>query len=123
MSKRDQILAAEDIPVEKISVPEWGINGDPMTVLVKGMTGSERAAFMKDFSNEDGTVNYVAMYPSLLIKCVVDPDDGSRIFDDSDRDMIMQKAGAVLDRLSKVAFRLSGMGAEAIDDAQAKFPE
>ena len=42
MSIRDQIIAANDIQVELVEIPEWDV-----TILVKSMTGAERGQMLK----------------------------------------------------------------------------
>ena len=61
MSLRDKILNAKDIKEEKVFVKEWDAE-----ILVKGMTGKERAKFMK-MSVKGDTMDFEAMYPALVI--------------------------------------------------------
>ena len=37
MNLRDKILAAQDIPTETVTIPEWDV-----TLLVKGMSAGDR---------------------------------------------------------------------------------
>jgi hypothetical protein len=117
-SLRDQILEAQDISSEQIEVPEWKV-----TVEVRGMTGKERAQFMQEFSTDTGALDYERLYPSLLIKVLYDPESGEPIFRDSDGDFINMKSGQVLERLGRVATRLSGMTPEAEEEAKERFQE
>jgi len=47
---RDQILQAQDIARETVSVPEWG-----GSVLVRGLTGQERDAYEATIMRLNGT--------------------------------------------------------------------
>lgn len=104
MSLRDQILAKNDIPSESVEVPEWGL-----TVEVRGMTGSDRAAILEAAMTPDGGVNLQAFYPEVVIACTHDPETGERVFGPEDRDALMSKSGKALDRLATAGLRLSGM--------------
>ena len=54
---RDEILAADDIQIELLEVPEWG-----GSIFVKGMTGAERDRFeagVITISGDDSKVNMI----------------------------------------------------------------
>lgn len=101
---RDRILAAADIPSEVVNVPEWGCD-----ILVRGMSGADRASLLERAVSTDGTVSFSAFYPEVVIATAHDPVSEEPLFKDSDRDLLMQKSGAALDRVSTVGLRLSGM--------------
>ena len=46
---RDQILQAEDLPSETVTVLEWG-----GSVIVRGLTGSERGKFQNSILSQNG---------------------------------------------------------------------
>lgn len=108
MSLRDRILAADDIPSEMVTVPEWGLD-----VLVKGMTGADRASLLERAVNPDGAVSFSRFYPEVVIATAHDPATDARLFDEADRDLLMQKSGAALDRVAQAGLRLSGMTDES----------
>lgn len=109
-SLREKILAAQDIQSERIHVPEWDVE-----VEVRSMTGAERARVLKGGSDEEGNVDMEKLYPILLIETTYDPESGERIFSAADRDALNMKNSGALERIAKVAMRLSGIdaGAEA----------
>lgn len=116
---RDQILKADDIETEEVTVPEWpGDDGEPGTVLVRGLTARERDAFEESMYVQHGkkiirdTANIRA---KLVIRCVVD-DDGNPLFGVADIADLGEKSGAALDRLWDVASRLSRMSEEDIEE-------
>jgi hypothetical protein len=57
------------------------------------------------------------MMPELVISCTFDPETGEQVFDETDLPNIMSKSGAALDKITTIAMRLSGFGADAIDEA------
>ena len=111
LSLRDRIASAEDIDVETIEVPRWGV-----TLEVRGMTGKSRSVFTELFASEDGTIDYEAMYPSLLIATCFDPETKEQVFTQDDAAMLNSKSGKALEDLAQVAMRLSGLGKQAEND-------
>ena len=106
---RKKILTAVDLISEVVDVPEWDAK-----LEIRGMTGAERAKFMRRIYNQQkGEVIWEHLYPELLIATAYDPDSGEKVFEDADRDVLNTKAGRVLDRLGGVAQKLSGLGSEA----------
>lgn len=103
-SLREKILATQDIRSERIHVSEWGVE-----VEVRSMTGAERARVLKGGSDEDGNVDMEKLYPILLIETTYDPESSERIFSAADRDALNAKNSGALERIAKVAMRLSGI--------------
>lgn len=115
---RDDVLKAEDLTTEEVEVPEWG-----GSVLVRGMTGRERDEFESSAMDQrSGRVNYANTRAKIAIRCVVD-DDGKRLFDAADIDVLGEKSGAALDRVFAVAARLSGLGDSDLAELTANFGE
>lgn len=112
MSLRDQILSAADLTTELVDVPEWGV-----TVEVKTMTGAERARIMQVAADGGGKVDFEKVYPDIVIGCTYDPTTGERVFDWPDREALMSKSGAAIDRIAQVGLRLSGFTDGAADAA------
>jgi hypothetical protein len=104
---RDDFLKAEDLVTEEVDLSDLpGYNG---SVLVRGMTGRERDEFeVSTVDRRNGERNLVNARARVVIRCVVD-DDGKRLFDDADIDVLGGKSAAALDRLYEVAAKLSGM--------------
>ena len=81
---RKQILEVDDIQMEPVVVTEWG----DLEVEVRGMSGLERAGFLKRSTDKDGDVAFERFYPELLIAtCFVppangeDPGSGEKLFE------------------------------------------
>lgn len=110
---RDAILAAPDLLTEEVSVPEWG-----GTVLVRGLTGTERDAFEEEMIVRRGQhrdVNLANFRARLLVKAVVDK-AGKRLFTRADMEALGCKSAAAIQRVFQVAMRLSGMSDEDVEE-------
>lgn len=110
---RNQILTAEDIPFESVEVPEWGT-----TVNVRGMTGKQRAAFLKNATDAQGNVSFDRFYAELVIASTYDPETGELVFEPADRDALNNKSGRALERVASVATRLSGLDGSSLEEAK-----
>lgn len=112
MSLRDRIIAVDDLQREIVKIDQWGVE-----VEVRGMSGAARAAIVQDAADNNGSVNFAKMMPEVVVTCVYDPETGEPVFTQADKDTIMSKNGAALEKINTVAMRLSGFGADAIDVA------
>jgi len=110
---REDILGADDIVMELVQVPEWG--GD---VYVKGMTGAERdnweAGIVKTTGKET-TVNMQNVRAKLCAVSICDA-DGKKLFTPSDIKDLSKKSAAALQRVFKVAQRLSGLTDDDVEE-------
>ena len=103
---RDDILKADDRPIETVPVPEWG--GE---VLVRGMSGEGRNEFEASMAVMRGgklvpeVSNTLA---KLVARCIVG-EDGEPLFTQSDVYALGKKSAAALERVGEVAARLSGI--------------
>ena len=110
---RDQILQANDIITETVSVPEWG--GE---VLVRGLSGSQRDAFEDATLEQKGKsrrVNLANVRARLCAISIVD-ETGKRMFTDEDVRALGRKSAAALDRVFSAAQRLSGLSDEDVEE-------
>ena len=113
MSLKEKIFASQDCDAEMLDVPEWDC-----IIEVRGMTGTQRSSIMDAAIGKDGTVIQSKLYPMLLIACCFDPDTGKPIFDDDDMEALLSKSAQVIERVASKASELSGIGAEAIKEAE-----
>lgn len=130
MSKiRELILTADDTLTQEVPCPEWAHEGWDGTVKVRGLTGTERDAFeascqqIRPVRGANGKADGREMVPvldniraKLIVKCVLDPDDDTRLFTDQDANALGEKSGKVLDRLYDVAAKLSGISEADVED-------
>jgi hypothetical protein len=110
---RDKILQATDIRRESVHVPEWDT-----TVEVRGLSGSQRAKLMKTGFDARGTADFEKLYPELIISSTFDPETGTPVFTEADRDALNGKSGSALERIAQTAMRLSGLAPDAVEQAE-----
>lgn len=113
MLTRDQILNAQDIQTEEVSVPEWG-----GTVLVRALDGEERDALeasMIQGKGKNAQVNLKNLRAKLAARSMVD-ENGKRLFEDGDIPALAKKSAAALNRVYEAAQRLSGITPEDVDE-------
>jgi len=110
LSAKD-ILSASDQKREKVDVPEWG-----GAVYISSLSAATRDAYegslvrMNGKEVEMATANARA---KLLALTLVD-EAGARLFTDAQIEALGGKNGEIVDRLYKVAQRLSGMTPESV---------
>jgi hypothetical protein len=110
---RDAILKAHDLPTEVVEIPEW--NG---SVIVRGLTGTERDAFEQSIVEQRGKntrMNLRNIRAKLVALTVVD-EEGNRVFSDEDAEALGKKSAAALDRIFAIAQRLSGLRPEDVEE-------
>jgi len=110
---RDEILAVDDITIELVDVPEWG-----GSVYVKGMTGSERDQFEASVISIDGDNQRVDMRDiraKLCSKSLCD-EGGKNLFTPSDIKELSRKSAVALQRVFKIAQRLSGITDDDVEE-------
>ena len=114
MTTRERILAAKDRREERLTVPEW----DGIEILLMGMTAAQRAEQIQDLTASGGKPNIRNLYPDAIIACAHDPETREPIFDQADRDELLVKGAAVIERIALRALELSGMAPGAIEAAK-----
>ena len=110
---REAILQVQDLPTERIPVPEWG--GE---VIVRGLTAAERDQFEQSIvetRGKDTRVNLRNIRAKLVVLCCVD-EQGNRIFRDEDAEVLGRKSAVALNRVFEVAQRLSGLRPEDVEE-------
>jgi len=110
MLTREQILAADDLPRERIEVPEWS-----GAVWVRTMTGAERDAFEAGVIGTGGRQNLANVRARLVALTLCD-ESGKRLFGEEDIEALGRKSGAALDRLFAAAQRLNRIGDRDVRD-------
>ena len=113
MDIRAKILAAQDIPTETVTIPEWDV-----TLLVKGMSAGHRIDLMQTaYDVNTGQVNMSIVYPDVAVACAFDPETCEPVFTVDDKDAILSKSSAAVEKLANVGLRLSGIGKDEQDAA------
>lgn len=112
---REAILSADDSKFEIVEVPEWG---EGAKVRVRALSGTDRDAFEAAMIQQKGkdiilkAENTRARFVALS---VVDH-AGNRIFSNTDVLALGKKSAAALDRVYRVAQKLSRFGDEDVEE-------
>ncbi len=106
---KQQILESNDLKRETVPVKEWG-----GSVIVQALSGVSRDAFEQSLVH-DGKTDLINVRAKLVARCVVD-ESGMRLFSEEDIEALGQKSARALERISKVAQRLNGMGDKELEE-------
>jgi hypothetical protein len=107
---KEQILGAEDLPIETVEVPEWC-----GAVRVRTLTGKERDALEESVIGPGGVKSYVNLRARLVSYAIVN-EDGSLMFSTDDIEKLGEKSARALDRVFAVAQRLSGITKKDVEE-------
>lgn len=102
---RSRILAADDIKIEKVSIPEWG--GD---YYIKIISGTDRDSFEESYAEQ----KMKAFRVRFLVLCLCD-EQGTRLFRDEDAAELGKKSSVVLNRVFETAWRVNAFTPEAVE--------
>lgn len=111
---KEQILNANDLPVEEVEVPQWG-----GSVFVRTMTASERDTLEGEqiAARKSGNTEFADIRARIGARCIVDA-DGKRLFSETEIGLLGQKSSAALDLIFEAAQRLNGMSDEDIEELE-----
>lgn len=98
---KNSILNADDLKRETVPCPEWG--GD---VIIQELGAIDRDRLWPALLNDEGKNDPVNLAGKVLVRCIVD-ETGARIFGDDDAESLGKKSPVVINRLFKVAERLT----------------
>ena len=109
-SLRLQILEANDLPTEKVFVPEW----TDQPLYIRSMSGKERDDFEQTLLSMNDAGDRVQSIKNfrgqILARTLCEDKEGRiRIFTDADADALGEKSSAALDKCLEAAKRLSGI--------------
>lgn len=107
-----EILNADDLNEEDVECPEWGGK-----VRVRALSKQRQQALRKA-SAPGGEFDAGLFEMALFVEGVITP-----VFDASQMDALRQKSAKPVDRVTKKVMQLSGMAEDAVDDAEATFPD
>ena len=103
LMSKDEILAADDLKVVEVSVPEWS-----GTVRVRELSAAAVFEFWNACKAVDGSVDREIVQSSLLRLTIVDSNN-QPMFSKEDIDVLMAKSSAALGRIFVAAQRINGM--------------
>ena len=113
MLSRDSIIAVKDFGIEKIDVPEWG--GE---VCLKKWSAKERGIYLSmAFNESEVKMDEVANSMVSAVAMSLCDEDGKRLFNDDELDILAGKNGEVIERLCKEVYKLNGLAANSIEES------
>ena len=106
MLSKGAILAADDIKIKTVEVPEWG-----GSVGLRVISGLDRDKFEQSFSDKElGNFRIRFLAASLC------DENGGRLFTDADVEELGRKSSLVINRLFGMAFAHSAFTGEAVEE-------
>lgn len=112
---------ARQVATERVPMPELG---DGAVAIVRGMSGTDRDSYEAGLVVQRGkrsSVNLQDIRAKLVVRCLIN-EDGSRVFADEDYAEAGRMRADLLDRLYKVAQRLSGVSDEDVEELGKSSP-
>lgn len=109
---KEQILAADDLAVEEVDIPQWGGK-----VRIRTLTAGERDEFELDVFGSGEKPNLRDMRAKLLALTLIDP-QGERLFAYDEVVKLTKKSAAVMDMLFDKAQALNRMSRESVVEAE-----
>ncbi len=125
MSLADQILAANDIVKEPVSLPEWGLAypdpaspDAPARIYVSVISGEDRDALEESCAVQRGkkrVQNLANFRAKVAVKCLVD-ESGVRVFTEHHIAALGKKSSAPLQTIFNAATKLNKWSEEDIEE-------
>lgn len=110
---RDEILGFNDLQIEKVKIPEW----KGKVVCVRGLSGEERDIFEDLTFGTDGTQkDKLKNFRAKLVSLCTCNEKGERLFTQDDIEALGRKSASALERIYRVAERLSGFRKKDVDE-------
>lgn len=104
-----QILAASDLNLLEVPVPEWG-----GSVYVRVMTVGERDAYELEWNRTGGNIE--DFRTKFVARCLAD-DKGQRLFTDAEVAALAGKSAKVINRLWKACMSHNDLDEPAVQEA------
>ena len=104
-----QILESDDLPKERVEVPEWG---EGAYVFVRSLTAEERDNWESSLIVGEGDqrkFDQSNVRARLVVRCLCN-EKGDRLFADEQAGMLGKKSAKVVARLFDAAQRMNGIG-------------
>lgn len=110
----DDVVAADDLEVITVDVPEWG-----GSVRLRALTGAERDAYESDVTQTRGRdvqVNFKNLRAKLVARCLIDEEGNLPFNSKQGIEALGKKNASVLVRLFDKCRKLSGMTEEDVEE-------
>jgi len=108
---RAEILAADDLELIPMAVPEW-----KGKIYLRVMTGSERGGFEASVRAGKGGKKNLVDFRERFARLVICDSKGQLLFSKADILALREKSGAVLDRVLEKGFELNHIGEQDVKD-------
>ena len=106
MLSKGAILAADDIKIKTVEVPEWG-----GSVGIRVISGTDRDKFEQSYSDKD-----MGNFRVRFLAAALCDENGGRLFTDDEVEELGKKSSLVLNRLFATAFAHCAFTGEAVDE-------
>jgi hypothetical protein len=115
---RDDILAIEDLPTERVEIPEW-----KGAVYMRTLSGKQRDEFTQLATDRRAAKRFdIRGLKVRLVAMALCDKDGKLLFGGNGDDAKLNaKAGAAIDRLFQIAQRLSGLSDDELEEMTEGF--
>ncbi|WP_254510421.1 hypothetical protein [Anatilimnocola floriformis] len=111
MSIKQQILAANDLRLEKLEIPEWNVN-----LWVRAWDGSARSRH-EDRARALSKGASTRFLREHIVAISVCDEEGRLVFDeDKDLEALSKKSSAILDRIVAAALKVNAITADDLND-------
>jgi len=110
MLTKEQILSANDLDVEKMSIPEWG--GD---VYIRPLSSRDRDRWESQVATTTGKITYDNLRAKLVARSICD-EQGNLLFSDSDVEALGNKSAAAMQRIFNRLLEINTITDEDIDE-------
>jgi hypothetical protein len=115
---RDEILAADDLKVEPLLIPEWGNR----TVFIKTLTSNENDAWQASMlvKGVDGKMhthpNHLRSLRAKFAVRILCDKEGNRLFKDNEVNALSEKSAGALSRIYNAGSRLNVLSDEDLKE-------
>lgn len=113
MSIREKIKNANDIEKEVITIDVWDCD-----IEVRTMTAKQRANILNKVMTEDGKIEHDNFHAMMIIYSCYDPETGEKVFDDKDKDWLLEKSAGPIELLVSKIMKHSGLSKDALVEAE-----
>lgn len=119
-SKFRQIaLGANDIKKQVVTSTHWfDDNGVAFTAEARSLSIAAKTEVTKSVTDDEGNIDTLHLAAVMLIASLHDRDTGERIFEDADRDALLQKSAPAVEEIWDTVGLLNGFTVQAVAAAE-----